>query len=180
MPSWVLSWVLSTIKKKSFSRGRKRHINIWHINNFSVTPVTDPPGRVPESSRPGTRTKMFMFLGFRTQHINFWPPGHRSGDPPPTRSGDAPPTRAITGQICLCLCAFSVPDSRSKFSISMEIFNRARKFQSPGEIQKGTGGRGRDSRKVSYDALWRFMTLHDILWRFMTFDVKWGKRRRLS
>ena len=25
------------------------------------------------SSRPGTRTKMFMFLGFRTQHINFWP-----------------------------------------------------------------------------------------------------------
>ena len=28
-------------------RGRKRHINIWHINNFSVTPVTDPPGRVP-------------------------------------------------------------------------------------------------------------------------------------
>ena len=49
----------------------KRHINTWHINNFSVTPVTDPPGRVPESSRPGTRTKMFMFLGFRTQQINF-------------------------------------------------------------------------------------------------------------
>ena len=52
-------------------RGRKRHINIWHINNFSVTPVTDPPGRGPESSRPGTRTKMFMFLSFCTQHINF-------------------------------------------------------------------------------------------------------------
>ena len=56
---------------ENYYRGRKRHINIWHINNFSVTPVTDPPGRVPDSSRPGTRTKMFMFLGFRTQHINF-------------------------------------------------------------------------------------------------------------
>ena len=53
------------------NRGRKRHINIWHINNSSVTPVTDPPGRIPESSRPGTRTKMFMLLVFRTQHINF-------------------------------------------------------------------------------------------------------------
>ena len=30
------------------SREQKRHINIWHINNFSVTPVTDPPGRVPD------------------------------------------------------------------------------------------------------------------------------------
>ena len=29
-------------------RDRKRHINVWHINNFSVTPVTDPPGRVPD------------------------------------------------------------------------------------------------------------------------------------
>ena len=28
--------------------GRKRRINIWHINSFSVTPVTDPPGRVPD------------------------------------------------------------------------------------------------------------------------------------
>ena len=29
-------------------RGSKRHINIWNINNFSVTLVTDPPGGVPE------------------------------------------------------------------------------------------------------------------------------------
>ena len=28
--------------------GQKRHISIWHMNNFSVTPVTDPPGRAPE------------------------------------------------------------------------------------------------------------------------------------
>ena len=26
---------------------QKRHINIWHVNNFSVTPVPDPPGLVP-------------------------------------------------------------------------------------------------------------------------------------
>ena len=31
----------------SMLRGQKRHINIWHINNVSVTPVTGPPGRVP-------------------------------------------------------------------------------------------------------------------------------------
>ena len=47
----------------SVNRGQKRHINIWHMNDFSVT-----PGH--RSSRPGARTKMFMFLGFRTQHIN--------------------------------------------------------------------------------------------------------------
>ena len=28
------------------SIGQKRHVNIGHINNFSVTPVTDPPGWV--------------------------------------------------------------------------------------------------------------------------------------
>ena len=54
---------------------------------------------------------MFMFLGFRTQHIKFWPlatdqetPGHPVGRPPPTR--------AVTGKICLCLCAFSFPDRK--------------------------------------------------------------------
>ena len=42
------------------------------------------------SSRPGTRTKMFMLLGFCTKHINFWPlatgretPGHPVGRPAP-------------------------------------------------------------------------------------------------
>ena len=58
-------------RREDVIRGQKRHINIWHINNFSVTPVTDPPGRESDSSRPGTRTKTFMFLGFRPQHINF-------------------------------------------------------------------------------------------------------------
>ena len=77
-------------KARAGTRGRKRHINIWHINNFSVTPVTDPPDREPDSSRPGTRTKTFMFLGFRTQHINFdpWPP---VGRPPPTGRETPPP-----------------------------------------------------------------------------------------
>ena len=62
---------LSTTDFVDIDRGQKRHINIWYINNFSVTPVTDPPGREPDSSRPGARTKTLMFLGFRTQHINF-------------------------------------------------------------------------------------------------------------
>ena len=66
-----LDMCLDLLSVTPLDRGRKRHINIWHINNFSVTPVTDPTGRVPDSSRPGTRTKTFMFLGFRTQHINF-------------------------------------------------------------------------------------------------------------
>ena len=35
-------------KPKLRLRDHERHINIWHINDFSVTPVTDPPGRVPE------------------------------------------------------------------------------------------------------------------------------------
>ena len=46
------------------------------------------------SSRPDTRTKMFMFLGFRTQHINFWPlatgretPGDLVGRTPPPHPG---------------------------------------------------------------------------------------------
>ena len=116
-PTAIPKTFMSLVRETRF-RGRKRHINIWHINNFFVTPVTGPPGRVPESSRPGTRTKMFMFLGFRTQHINFWPPGHRSGDPwPPGR--ETPPTWAITGRICLCLCAFSFPEGflvRTDFS----------------------------------------------------------------
>ena len=93
-------------------RGRKRHMNIWHINNFSVTPGTDPPGREPDSSRPGTRTKTFIFLGFCTQHINFWPLATGRETPPPTRSGDPPPARAVTGKICLCLCALSFPEFR--------------------------------------------------------------------
>ena len=78
-------WKISR-KFHSASRGRKRHINIWHINNFSVTPVTDPPGREPDSSRPGARTKMFMFLGFRPQHINFWPLPTGRETPPPHRT----------------------------------------------------------------------------------------------
>ena len=48
--NWFWKFVLLTIRAclLTIDRGRKRHINIWHINNFSVTPVTDPPGRVPD------------------------------------------------------------------------------------------------------------------------------------
>ena len=54
------------------------------------------------SSRPDTRTKftkLFMFLGFR-KHLT---PGH------PVKRPSL--TQAITGQNCLCLCAFSFPES---------------------------------------------------------------------
>ena len=38
-------------------------------------------------------------------------PGHWSGDPwPPGR--ETPPTRAVTGKICLCLCAFSFSEQQ--------------------------------------------------------------------
>ena len=78
---------------RNHRRGRKRHINIWHINNFSVTPITDPSGREPDSSQPGTRTKTFMFLGFRTQHINFWPLATGRETPPPPHPVGRPPPR---------------------------------------------------------------------------------------
>ena len=75
-------------------RGRKRHINTWHMNNFSVSPVTDPPGRVPESSRPGTRTKNFYVPWFPHTAHKLLTPGHRSGDPwPPGRETPPPPGR---------------------------------------------------------------------------------------
>ena len=87
-------------------RCRKRHIKIWHINNFSVTPVTDPPGREPDSSRPVTRTKTFMFLGFRTQHINFWPLATgRETPPPPSREGPPPPGQSPKN-LFMFMCLF--------------------------------------------------------------------------
>ena len=55
---------------------RKRHINIWHINNFSVAPVTDPPGRVPGR-------KCLCSLG--SAHSTWaFDPGHAVGRPPST------------------------------------------------------------------------------------------------
>ena len=67
---------------------------------FSHKQFLGHPGH--RSSWPGTRTEMFMFFRFRTQHINIWPLATGSGDPPLTQ--------AVTGQNCLCLCAFSFPD----------------------------------------------------------------------
>ena len=40
-----ISWAIPFL---NFTRGQKRHLNmLWHINYFSVTPVTDLPGGVP-------------------------------------------------------------------------------------------------------------------------------------
>ena len=54
--------------------GQKRHINFWHINDFSVTPVTDPPGRLPYRAIPfrdsiaegGIAPICLVFIGCRT------------------------------------------------------------------------------------------------------------------
>ena len=82
------------------NRGRKRHINIWHIKNLCH------PGH--RSSRPGTR---FLPAGYPDENVyvpwaphtarKLLTPGHRSGDPPPTHPvGRPPPARAVTGNIC--------------------------------------------------------------------------------
>ena len=51
-------------------------------------------------------------------------PGHRSGDPwPPGRETPAP-TRAVTGKICLCLCAFSFKFLKSKLGAPLHPSQR--------------------------------------------------------
>ena len=58
------------------NRGQKSHINFWHINNFSVTPITDPSGRVPgRKCYPNqwcrsARQIFFVFFGC----FKFWGP----------------------------------------------------------------------------------------------------------
>ena len=86
---------------------------------------------------------MFMLLGFRTQHIHCplatgrETPGHPVGDPwPPGR--ETPPTRAVTGKVCLCLCAFSFPDRLSIGSV----------FFSPGEVSILVGDRKGTAKKL--------------------------------
>ena len=99
-------WRPHPAENKHRFRGRKRHINIWNINNFSVTSVTDPPGREPDSSRPGTRTKTLMFLGFRTQHINFWPLATGRETPPPPGRESAPRPGSHRKNLFMFMCLF--------------------------------------------------------------------------
>ena len=76
----------------TFSRGQKRHINIWHINNFSVTPVTDPPGRVPDILPAGYPDENACIPWVPHTAHKLLTPGHRSGDPwPPGRETTPPP-----------------------------------------------------------------------------------------
>ena len=73
------------------------------------------------SSRPGTR---FLPAGHPDENVcvpwvphtahKLLTPGHRSTgreNPPPHPVGRPPSARAVTGKICLCLCAFSVPEN---------------------------------------------------------------------
>ena len=89
-------------------RGRKRHINIWHTNHFSVTrsPIL-PAGYLILPAGPDPDGNVYVFGGPHTAH-KLLTPGHRSGDPPPTW--------AVTGKICFCVCAFSFPEFPSSFS----------------------------------------------------------------
>ena len=73
-------------KKDARKQVRKRHMNIWHIDNFWVTPVTDPPGRVFAPWVPHTAHK----------HLTL---GHPVGRPLPL-------TQAVTGQNCSSSSAF--------------------------------------------------------------------------
>ena len=84
---------LHLIRRQSF-RGRKRHINIWHINNFSVTPVTDPPGRVPDPA--GIPHKAHKLLT----------PGHQSGDPWPPGRETPPHPGSHQKDLSMFMCLF--------------------------------------------------------------------------
>ena len=62
------------------------------MNNFSVTPATDPPGRVPDPPGwvPGSSIVYVPWVP-HTAH-KLLTPGHRSGDPwPPCRETPTPP-----------------------------------------------------------------------------------------
>ena len=95
------------------------------MNNFLVSPVTDPPGREPDSSRSGTRTKAFMFLGLRTQHINFWPlatgretPPHPVGRPPPPPGRETPPPGQSPEKLVYVYVPFPFLSFTEKFHVS--------------------------------------------------------------
>ena len=77
-------------------RARKAHEHLAHKQFLGH------PGH--RTSRPGTRTKMLMFLGLCTPARKRLTPGHPVGRPPLTQ--------AVIGQNCLCLCAFSFHESR--------------------------------------------------------------------
>ena len=82
-----------TPKIKNFLRSSPSQIsapsiNIWHINNFSVAPVTDAPGRVPDPPGRVPGRKCLFSLGSAHSTFDPWPP---VGRPLATRSGDPPP-----------------------------------------------------------------------------------------
>ena len=89
-----------------------------------------------------------------------------------SRIGVVPPRAP---ELCACLCAMCAQRAR-----------RSKKFilARTGEIQKGTGGRGRDRKchKLSWRLSQIVVTFYDDLWRFMTFyDVlcQWNKETEI-
>ena len=91
---------------------------------------------VQRSSRPGTRTKMFVFLEFPHTAHKHLTPGH------PGRQ--TPLIQAISGPNCLCLCAVSFherPDTAIMTRIHREKLGQAKMFSGPalgGHASQGT------------------------------------------
>ena len=74
------------------------------------------------SSRPGTRPDENVYIPWvpHTAH-KLLTPGHRSGDRWPPGRETPPATRAVTGKVCLCLCAFSFPEFTRQGSFGLPI-----------------------------------------------------------
>ena len=107
-------------------RSRSNFFDRWALReHLAHKQFLGHPGH--RSSRPGTRIlpaghsdeNVYVPGVLHTAH-KLLTPGHRSGDPPPHPVGETPPpTRAVTGKICLCLCAFSFPELCSPFLLQI-------------------------------------------------------------
>ena len=86
--SWVLDWRKSRKQRK----WRESRVQSTGSPNNRLRDIREKGHKHVaykeflghRSSRPGTRTIIFMFLGLRTQHKNIWPLATWSGDPRPS------------------------------------------------------------------------------------------------
>ena len=91
--------------------GQKRHTNVWHINNISVAPVTNPTGRVP-GRRKKKNIYIYIYIPWvpHTAH-KFLTPGHPVGRPPPH-----PGSHRKTLFTLMCLFPLAGDDCRLTYS----------------------------------------------------------------
>ena len=114
-------------------RGRKRHINIGTstISRSPRSPILPAGNPIPPGRVPGRKRLCSLGSAHSTSTFDPWPPVGRP--PPPTRRETPPPARAVTGKICLCLCAFSFPEEIS----DSWIFESTTPWCAPGVDLKG-------------------------------------------